>query len=32
MGIIAYAFAVLGFTLFAVWRMRRAYRYLPPED
>ena len=32
MGIIAYAGAVLGFTLFAVWRLRRAYRYLPSED
>jgi hypothetical protein len=32
MGIIAYAVAVLGFTLFAVWRLRRAYRYLPTED
>jgi hypothetical protein len=32
MGIIAYAVAVLGFTLFAVWRLRRAYRYLTPED
>ena len=32
MGVIAYALAVLGFTLFAVWRLRRAYRYLPPED
>jgi hypothetical protein len=32
MGIIAYAVAVLGFTLFAVWRMRRAYRYLSPEE
>jgi hypothetical protein len=32
MGIIAYAFAVLGFTLFAVWRLRRAYRYLAPDQ
>lgn len=32
MGIIAYSLAVLGFTLFAVWRLRRAHRYLSPEE